>query len=181
MNDGAVLVIGAGVAGLAAADALCAEGSPVTVLEARERIGGRVHTASTDDGIVPVELGAEFVHGAKNETWRLIRAAGLATHEVPDSHWMSIKGVLVRNPDFWDQLSAATKNIDCDLPDLDVASYLASQRQLDDLSRWLATEYVEGFHAAPADMLSTHALKKAEQRAEAEEGTRQFRLSRGYN
>jgi monoamine oxidase len=181
MNDGPVIVVGAGIAGLAAADALSTEGISVTVLEARERIGGRIHTAATEGGTVPIEIGAEFVHGARNETWRLIRAAALATHEVPDSHWISMKGVLVRDPDFWDQLSKATEDIDCSLPDQDFASYLAGQHELDNLSRWLASEYVEGFHAAPADMMSIHALKKADQRAEQEEGTRQFRLSRGYS
>jgi renalase len=56
------LVIGAGVAGLAAADSLRSAGEAVTVLEARDRIGGRVHTdRSLSD--VPVEFGAEFIHG----------------------------------------------------------------------------------------------------------------------
>jgi monoamine oxidase len=180
MSEGSVFVIGAGMAGLAAADALSSEGIPVTVLEARERIGGRIHTISTEEGTFPVDLGAEFVHGARNETWRLIRAAALATHEIPDNHWITVKGVLVRDPEFWDQLGEATKNIDGNLPDQDFASYLASQHALENLSRWLATEYVEGFHAAPADMMSVHALKNAEDRAVKEEGTRQFRLSRGY-
>jgi monoamine oxidase len=44
----------------------------------------------------------------------------------------------------------------------------------------LATEYVEGFHAAPSETVSVHALKRAEEKAETEEGTRQFRLTHGY-
>jgi len=169
------------MAGLAAADALSAEGLTVVVLEARNRIGGRIHTTQSRHGAIPIELGAEFVHGLRNETWRLIRSAGLATHEVPDKHWESSHGVLLRNPEFWDQLSKATEKIDCDRPDEDFASYLARQKRLGDSARWLATQYVEGFHAAPADIMSVHALKRAEERAEAEEGTRQFRLSRGYS
>src|SRR5437667_2081056 len=116
MSETSVLIVGAGIAGLAAGDMLSAEGLPVVVLEARERIGGRIHTIQSLRGSIPIELGAEFVHGAKNETWRLIRTAGLATHEVPDSHWQSSDGVLVRNPDFWDQLSTATENIDLSAP-----------------------------------------------------------------
>ncbi len=54
------VVIGAGFAGLAAADALLAAGVEVTVLEALDRVGGRVHSHAFDDGSV-VELGAEFV------------------------------------------------------------------------------------------------------------------------
>jgi Uncharacterized conserved protein len=56
------LVIGAGTAGLAAARDLADAGQAVTVLEARERIGGRVHTDRTFS-YTPVEFGAEFVHG----------------------------------------------------------------------------------------------------------------------
>lgn len=56
------LVIGAGMAGLAAAATLHAAGEQVTILEARHRIGGRVHT-DRDFADVPVELGAEFIHG----------------------------------------------------------------------------------------------------------------------
>ena len=54
------IVIGAGFAGLAAAEALAAAGVEVTVLEASDRVGGRVRSYELDDGSV-VELGAEFV------------------------------------------------------------------------------------------------------------------------
>jgi monoamine oxidase len=52
--------VGAGFAGLAAADSLASGGADVTVFEARDRVGGRVHSAELDNGAV-VELGAEFV------------------------------------------------------------------------------------------------------------------------
>jgi monoamine oxidase len=55
-----VVVIGAGFAGLAGADALRAGGAEVTVLEARERVGGRVWSVPFGEGAV-VERGAEFI------------------------------------------------------------------------------------------------------------------------
>jgi monoamine oxidase len=55
-----VVVVGAGFAGLAAAEALASRGVEVTVFEARDRVGGRVHSGRLDNGAV-VELGAEFV------------------------------------------------------------------------------------------------------------------------
>jgi monoamine oxidase len=55
-----VVVIGAGFAGLAAADALRAGGAEVTVLEARDRVGGRVWSVPFGEGAV-VERGAEFI------------------------------------------------------------------------------------------------------------------------
>ncbi len=56
------LIIGAGIAGLAAARELHDAGETAIILEARERIGGRIHTDRAFAGI-PVEFGAEFIHG----------------------------------------------------------------------------------------------------------------------
>jgi len=56
----ACAVVGAGFAGLAAADALSASGHEVTVFEARDRVGGRVHSKTLDNGAT-IELGAEFI------------------------------------------------------------------------------------------------------------------------
>jgi len=58
------IVIGAGMAGLAAADALCAKGFSVTVLEGRQRIGGRTYTAKLAGSGAPVEVGAGWLHDA---------------------------------------------------------------------------------------------------------------------
>jgi monoamine oxidase len=77
-----VLVLGAGVAGLKAGRDLRDAGLRVVVLEARDRVGGRVWT---DRSLAPhpVELGAEFVHGDRADTWDLIRRLGLATRLWP--------------------------------------------------------------------------------------------------
>lgn len=88
-----VLVLGAGVAGLAAARALEDAGQRVSVLEAKPRLGGRVYT-NHDFAGVPVEFGAEFIHGERAATWELVRSLGLKT-----LHWNKLDDSLVRLED----------------------------------------------------------------------------------
>src|SRR5258705_13467762 len=74
-----VVVVGAGMAGLTAARALAEAGLKVLVVEAQDRIGGRIWTRHVVDEAI--ELGAEFIHGRPPELWALIDEAGLGTAE----------------------------------------------------------------------------------------------------
>ena len=108
-----VFVIGAGAAGLAAADCLSAAGHTVTVLEARDRAGGRIHTAYPKLPRLPVELGAEFIHGDRNHVWDLAtKCQDFYTTEVPDRHWEFRSGKLVENEHFWDDLASVMEKFE---------------------------------------------------------------------
>ena len=76
-----VVIIGAGAAGLAAASDLTRAGQTVRWLEATSRVGGRILTIHEPLAPVPIELGAEFVHGRPPETWDFIARAGLTVYE----------------------------------------------------------------------------------------------------
>jgi len=65
-----VIVIGAGMAGLTAARALAEAGLKVLIIEAQDRIGGRIWTKHIGDEAI--ELGAEFIHGRPPELWILM-------------------------------------------------------------------------------------------------------------
>ena len=65
-TDERIVVVGAGIAGLAAAQDLQARGfSQVVILEAQDRVGGRIWTDRFGGGI-PVELGATWIHGIRD-------------------------------------------------------------------------------------------------------------------
>src|SRR4029077_15434359 len=89
-----VIVVGAGVAGLAAAIRLAEAGVSVSIVEARERIGGRVYTVRARGSSVPIEYGAEFIHGKPRETWELLEQNRVKTSEVEGDAWcISPKGL----------------------------------------------------------------------------------------
>lgn len=81
------------MAGLAAAQDLNRANHQVTVLEARDRVGGRIHT-SRSFAAVPIELGAEFIHSSQVPTWALARQFQLKTHHINQQD-----DTLVRLPD----------------------------------------------------------------------------------
>ncbi|HVU85689.1 MAG TPA: FAD-dependent oxidoreductase [Pirellulales bacterium] len=85
-TDRRVIVVGAGLAGLACASELRAAGYDVTVLEARDRVGGRVHTLRDFVPGKTVEAGGEFV-GSNHPTWlAYAERFKLQLVDVPDTH-----------------------------------------------------------------------------------------------
>src|SRR5258708_2837272 len=106
-----VLVIGAGAAGLAAARQLSQAGLDATVIEARSRLGGRIFTIHDPNSPLPIELGAEFVHGEPEQLLNVIQAAKLILDMLPDNHHLSRNGAFSPIPDFWRRLGKLSQGI----------------------------------------------------------------------
>jgi monoamine oxidase len=181
MNN--VLIIGAGAAGLAAARDLAAKGMQVTLLEARDRIGGRILTIHDQAFAVPVELGAEFVHGKHPALMRVLDQAKIPFCDVTDRHWYFEKGVFAGSHEFWNKLTALLDLMSLDQPDQTFQDFLASLPD-DEATRQaksIATRYVQGFDAARIEEIGVHGLIK-EHEAEAEiDGDHGFRIPGGYD
>lgn len=77
-DGGPVIVVGAGLAGLACARALVAGGREVIVLEARDRVGGRTEGGQLDDG-TPIELGGQWIGPGQTRMYELVAELGLST------------------------------------------------------------------------------------------------------
>src|ERR1051326_4609858 len=157
-----ILVIGGGIAGLSAALELLREGCAVTLLEAKDRFGGRIQTIQS--GSLPVELGAEFVHGRSKPLLGVIGAAGLSLQSVALGNQLFENGKL-EEVDLWDRIGEIINRVKPREPDCSFREFLDAKK-LDPRSRRLATGFVEGFDAADTERISAHALLRAQQASE---------------
>jgi monoamine oxidase len=177
-----VLVIGAGLAGLAAAGRLARSGLHVTVLEARDRIGGRVHTLRDPRFPIPVELGAEFIHGKPEEIWNIVERENLLVGSLEGDNWCSEKHLLKKCNDFgpqWEKVAKQVKRAKT-YPDRSFIEFI-STITVDIETRNSATDFVQGFNAAHADRISVQYLASAQESADQVSGDTPFRLFRGLD
>jgi len=181
-----VIVIGAGMAGLAAAQRLSAAGLPALVVEARHRIGGRVWT---DRSRGNVELGAEFIHGQRAVTWELVNAAHLNTIPWPPSdlrdsaivHLYSRNGVLLPPENDLDLRVQHFYRLaeQYDGRDQSVADYLSSLSLPGDPAIRFARSRLANIENADVTRLSAKALGR-ERRLDTAGWGKNFRLIDGY-
>jgi monoamine oxidase len=173
-----VLIIGAGVAGLTAARDLTAAGARVLVLEARDRLGGRVMTHHTPDG--PVELGAEFVHGAVEETLSVAREAALPLRET-DRGAPRVKGASRETAaDIFSAMDAVLAHASADGPD-ESFQHLVGRADVAASIKAQCLALVEGYHAADPARISVLSLLKNTAADERPGANRQFRFVGGYD
>jgi monoamine oxidase len=158
-----VVIIGAGAAGLAAARTLAGSGRSVLLLEARDRIGGRIWTRREADAGAPIELGAEFIHGQVPQTLHLLQEAGQAAVNAEGTHWTLLRGKLQqrRGGDLFDQVQNAMKAANLlARPDIPFQQFL-EQGNAYGLSREaaeLARRFVQGFDAADPTRVSAQSI-----------------------
>ena len=168
-----VAIVGAGASGISAAVDLAQSGVKVLLIEARDRIGGRILTRLAPNSDI-VELGAEFLHG--EEAAVPLTHSGLEVTEIVDDHKFFLAQEIHGEPQFWDKLDHAfsllRENSHRERSFSEVSIQIA-----DPLERLLAETFVEGFHAADLKLIGENGLARA---AKAEESQKLYRVKRGY-
>ena len=147
-------IVGAGMSGLAAADALVRQGYEVTIWEARDRIGGRIWT---DSGLgVPLDLGASWIHGTNdNPLARLAQEQGIATQATTDSYIIrGGDGAVMRDsnaPDWLDDILTVQHSAGADSDEINTWAYWRDTDYSGD-DAVFAYGYAQLFDAFPADL-----------------------------
>jgi monoamine oxidase len=183
MTTQRVLILGGGLAGLSAARVLARAGVDVDVIEAKERLGGRVATWHEPGWPLPVELGPEFVHGEPEGLLQLLTRAGLRREPVVDRHvWLRARAAGRRPtemPDLWGRMSELLRQVDFRAADMSAASF-AERLMLEGDDRALFEIFVRGFHAAPLSDVSIQSLARDVGGPEDADASRQSRPVGGY-
>lgn len=166
-----VIVVGAGVAGLGAARELASHGLEPLVLEARERCGGRVLSVHDPASPVPLELGAEFVHGVHPVLGSVLREANATIVQMEGEH-LSLDNAGDTGGD-WEAMGRIFEAMS-QAPEQSFAEFIAGVEAPAGVKR-AATSYVEGFNAALKEEVSVAWLNEE---GDDEPG---FRVLNGYD
>ncbi len=171
-----VVIVGAGAAGLSAARLLTHHRLRCLILEGSELIGGRLRTVRRPGWQIPIELGAEFVHGRPAPTLALAGGT-LELTKVPERR-VKVSPKLELMQGTWQRFARALEPALQAPSHYSVADFLAQAElspELDELTRTL----VEGYHAAPLDDVSARVV--AQDAAKSATGLDQYRTARGYD
>ena len=128
------------------------------MLEARDRIGGRIRTVHVPELTAPVELGAEFLHADAKESRTMAKRAGLTVVDISGTRWIS-RGGRLEPTRFEKRIERVLRRLRDDLKsDRSVSDALSAMRTLSAEDRRLAAGFVEGFHAADLERISEESL-----------------------
>lgn len=161
-DDEHVVVIGAGFAGLATARRLADAGLRVTVLEARDRIGGRTRTDSSLGA--PIDIGASWIHGTQgNPITALADDVGAKTVETDFDDFALFDDLKEVDPNAvadvlneWGRIDIGLDGLSTDADDsASVADGLVEVADMNDpLTSWLVASQITGEYAADPNRLS---------------------------
>ena len=175
-----VVVVGAGAAGLAAAEQLARAKLSVRVLEARPRIGGRVDTRRVPGWPLPVELGAEFVQGRARSLLTRARKAGLRVAPTGQRRLTLKDGRLTDVEPLLEEALARVAALHGDVPVEEALEAIERPGKVPAEERAFARTYVEGYYAADVTRASAEVIGALERASRALHGDEASRVEGGY-
>ncbi len=183
------LIIGAGIAGLSAGYHLTQAGHEVVILEARNRIGGRVWT-NHDFADIPIEFGAELIHGETVNTWEWVRKLGLKTIHwqktmdsmirMEDGRWLTMKEARAISPELDVTRSWELGDVDEPGGDEDLATYLKRIGFNDEQLRYVKRSFANA-EGENMEKLNAKAHANLFSDRDTEEGYGDYRILDGYD
>ncbi len=173
-----ILIIGAGASALIAGKTLAEKGIKVQLLEARDRIGGRIHTLATADWGYCAEAGAEFVHGNLPLTLDLLQQANQSTHKVRGAMYQVFLGEWQKSEYQVEHQQLVIDKLQQLQQDISMADFVEQEfagEAFEEL-RLSLLGYVEGYYSGDAKRTSAKTFL-SEWMSEDEE---QYRPASGY-
>ena len=176
------IIIGAGAAGLTCARHLIDRGLKVLILEARSRVGGRILTATDSLHRCPVELGAEFIHGAPDIIFKKLSSLGMPFYDTSENRLYWNGRALVSDPKRWEKVEKVFSKMSRQRKkDRSFDEFLKAQRSVDPRTRKLLISFIEGYQGADTTLASEKGLVgSAGDEDDALNGTSAFRPIYGY-
>ena len=181
-KDASVIIIGAGASGLTAAAELKRAGVNVRIIEARDRVGGRMFTKQDPHTKAVVELGAEFIHGRPPQIWNLLHKNKIRAHAVDGDNFCTQDRTLT-NCDFFSQIDKVLDKLTdrgSDRPFIQFLRSYEKKHPIPPLIRARTLRYIEGFHAANPRLISVHSLVRGVKADEKIDGEQAYRIAKGY-
>lgn len=157
-----VIIIGGGAAGLSAARMLSQSGKSICLIEARNRLGGRIQTIKGEGFSVPVEAGAEFMHGELPLTKTLMKEANVTFSAGGGKTWNVYHNQLSEDDHFhddWDVLLERLQQLDQDMTMGDFLNRYFQEPKYKSLTV-AVRGFVQGYDAADVNKVSAFALRE---------------------